>query len=62
MFDKIYKNVKPAEVFTFMQGLVVNLERLETQINHGRNKFISGETSEKEIWQAIIEIIQNKKL
>ncbi len=62
MFDKIYKNLKAGDCFSYMQVLLSNIERLETHVTHGRNKYLAGEESEKVIWQAIIEIIQDKKL
>ena len=60
MFDKIYENLKSAESFRFMQEIHTELTRMETTINHSKSKFINGDASEKEIWNAIIEIIKTK--
>lgn len=61
MFNKIYENLKPAESFRFMQEFIIEIARLETIINHGKSKFTKGESSEKEIWEAIIDIIKHRQ-
>lgn len=61
MFDKIYKQFKSAESFYYMEMILSSLVKLESSINHSKSKMISGDDSEKAIWEGIIEIIRERQ-
>ena len=60
MFDKILENLKPEVSFRFMNEITVALSRLEEVVNHNKTKYIYGDQSEANIWEAILNILENR--